>query len=155
VNPGFGRAAAPRGFTLLEVLMVVALIAIAAGAVSLALRDSTGQKLEEEAARLSALLESARARSRTLGQELRWQPATDSAAFHFTPVLEGVQLPSRWLDERTRAEVVGAPALILGPEPLIEPQQVLLRLDDQRLLLATDGMGPFVRQELPAAETRP
>ena len=53
-----------RGFTLIELMIVVALIAIAAGVVSLALRDPASTRLETEAARLSALLESARAESR-------------------------------------------------------------------------------------------
>ena len=51
----------------------------------------------------------------------------------------------------TAAQVIGARALILGPEPLIGEQRIVLRLDDQRLTLATDGIGPFlVGDGLPA-----
>jgi len=32
---------------------------------------------------------------------------------------------------------------VLGPEPLIGEQRILLRLDNQRLVLSTDGIGPF------------
>jgi general secretion pathway protein H len=32
----------------------------------------------------------------------------------------------------------------LGPEPLIGAQRIVLRLDEQTLTLATDGLGPFV-----------
>jgi prepilin-type N-terminal cleavage/methylation domain-containing protein len=46
------------GFTLIELMIVVALIAIATAVASLALRDPAAAKLENEAARLVALLES-------------------------------------------------------------------------------------------------
>ena len=59
VTPCPGRLGA-RGFTLIELMVVVALIAIAAGVVSLSLNDPADAHLEREAARLSALLEAAR-----------------------------------------------------------------------------------------------
>jgi general secretion pathway protein H len=45
-----------RGFTLIELMVVVAIIAIAAGVSSLALRDADAKALDQDAARLSALL---------------------------------------------------------------------------------------------------
>jgi general secretion pathway protein H len=39
--------------------------------------------------------------------------------------------------------VIGARAVRLGPEPLIGAQRIVLNLGDQRLVLATDGLGPF------------
>jgi general secretion pathway protein H len=131
------------GFTLLELLLVMALLAVAVGMVSLSLRDSSAQRLEEEGTRLAALLEGARARSRAMGRELRWQPLADAPGFQFQGLPQGQTMPSNWLDANTRAQVVGAPVLRLGPEPLIDAQQVLLTLGEQRLLLATDGLGPF------------
>ncbi|MBP6357465.1 MAG: prepilin-type N-terminal cleavage/methylation domain-containing protein, partial [Burkholderiaceae bacterium] len=44
------------GFTLLELLVVVAIIAIGTAGVSLALRDASASSLEREAQRLAALL---------------------------------------------------------------------------------------------------
>jgi general secretion pathway protein H len=52
-------------------------------------------------------------------------------------------MPTQWLDEQTHADIAGSAALRLGPEPLIGAQRVLLRLGEQRLALATDGLGPF------------
>jgi general secretion pathway protein H len=52
---------------LIELMLVVAIIAIATGVASLALRDPTAAKLEQEAVRLAALLESARAEARSSG----------------------------------------------------------------------------------------
>ena len=53
----------------------------------------------------------------------------------------------------TAAQVIGARAVILGPEPLIGEQRIVLRLDDHRLTLTTDGIGPFIVGDgIPAAQ---
>jgi len=143
------RRGSRRGFTLIELMIVVALIAVAAGVVSLALRDPSSTRLETEAQRLSTLLESARAESRASGLAVHWLPVRDSdeADFRFVRVAgkpgEAMSMPTHWLDPQIRAEVVGAAALQLGPEPIIGAQRVVLRLGHQRLMLATDGLGPF------------
>lgn len=127
--------------------MVVTLIAIASAVMSLSLRDPAGTQLEHEAARLVALLESARAESRSSGMPVRWEPGSaDSSTpgFKFVGVTNTADFPTRWLGDGVSAEIVGARALNLGPEPMIGPQRVVLRLEDQRLALATDGLGPFV-----------
>jgi general secretion pathway protein H len=139
-----------RGFTLLELLVVVALIAIATAVASLALRDPAAARLEQEAARLVALLESARAEARASGLAARWEPLSeqaDGSGFRFVGLPATDQLPTRWLDASTAAQVIGARAIVLGPEPLIGEQRILLRLDNQRLVLSTDGIGPFAVAE--------
>jgi len=140
------RAKRSRGFTLIELLLVVALIAIASGVASLALRDPAAARLEQEAARLVALLESARADARASGLTARWEPLSDQAdgsGFRFVGLPANQALPTHWLDPSTAAQVIGARAIVLGPEPLIGEQRILLRLDNQRLVLSTDGIGPF------------
>ncbi len=62
-----------RGLTLLELLVVLAIIGFAMAGVSLSLRDSSQTQIEREAQRLVALLEAARAQSRTSGIALIWQ----------------------------------------------------------------------------------
>jgi general secretion pathway protein H len=141
------RTGSVSGFTLIELLVVVALIAIASGLMSLSLRDPAGTQLENEAARLAALLESARAESRTSGMAVRWEPHSAESAspgFTFVGVTNTADFPSHWLGSGVSAEIVGSRAVVLGPEPLIAAQRIVLRLDDQRLALATDGLGPFV-----------
>ncbi len=140
---------ADRGFTLIELMLVVALIAVAAGVVSLALRDPSSVRLQTEAQRLSALLESARAESRATGLAVHWVPTGVDGDVHFRFLqVSGARStamarPTRWLDPQVRAEVMDAPLVQLGPEPLIGAQRIVLRLGDQRLELATDGLGPF------------
>jgi general secretion pathway protein H len=130
-----------RGFTLFELLIVVAIIAIATAGVSFALRDSQATLLEREALRLAALLESARAQSRSSGVPVRWY-ATEGG-FHFDGVPANA-LPEHWLSEST--QVRGSSTLQLGPEPIIGKQEVVLgstALPDRSLRIATDGLRPF------------
>lgn len=132
---------AARGFTLLELLVVVAIIAIASVGVGLSLRDSGESTLEREAARLAVLLDAARAQSRASGVPVRWR--ADARGFHFEG-LPTTALPSQWLDAGTG--VRGPAVLLLGPEPLIGPQQVLLgnsAAPERLLRVATDGLHPF------------
>jgi general secretion pathway protein H len=145
-GPARGAGAPARGFTLIELLVVVALIAIASTVTALALRDPSVTRLEREAARLAALLEGARAESRAAGIPVLWMPVRDGG-FRFVGLPRSVQLPTQWLGEGMSAEVLNtrgaAPAAVLGPEPLIGAQRIVLRLDSQSLMLATDGLGPF------------
>ena len=125
-------------------MVVVLIVAVATGMTALSLRDRSQSKLEEEGARLSALLETARTQSRIVGTEVRWAPLTQGG-FQFTglPSLAAKELPSRWLDSETTATIVGAPQLRLGPEPLLPAQRVVLHLGEREIAVGTDGLSPF------------
>ena len=130
-----------RGFTLLELLVVVAIIAIASAGVSFAIRDPQATQLEREAQRLSALLESARAQSRSSGVPVRWYPTESGFTFEGVP---NDSLPHNWLVETT--QVRGKGMLLLGPEPIIGKQEVVLvstALPGRSLRITTDGLRPF------------
>lgn len=140
-GPGLAGRACRSGFTLLELLVVVAIIAIASAGVSFALRDSAATQLEREAQRLAALLESARAQSRTSGRPVRWRAVAGGFRFDGLPA---DALPGQWLEPTT--EVRGTSQLQLGPEPIIGRQQVVLgssTLPGRSLQIATDGLRPF------------
>ncbi len=142
--PGSRPRRAAAGFTLLELMVVVLIVAIASGAVAVTLRDRSQNKLEEEGARLSALLETARTQSRIVGTDVRWAPLSDGGfKFIGLPSLATHELPTRWLDSDTTASVVGAPQLRLGPEPLLPAQRVVLHLGDRQIAVGTDGLAPF------------
>jgi general secretion pathway protein H len=142
--PGSSPGAIPRqaaGFTLLELLVVVSIVAVASAGVSFALRDATGAPLERDAQRLAALLESARAKSRLSGQPVRW--VATPGAFRFDG-LPPDSLPQKWLAADTRVRSGGQ--LLLGPEPIIGPQAVVLTSaehPERSLRVATDGLRPF------------
>ena len=142
------RRARTRGFTLLELLVVVSIMALATAGAALALRDSDQTQLERDAERLAALLESARAQSRATGVQVRWQTTPNGFRFDGLPLTS--TLPTQWLNPAT--VVRGPGTLVLGPEPLIGPQQVTLiqtTHPERALRVATDGLRPFAVQAAP------
>ena len=138
---GCGVAPTPLGFTLLELLLVVAIIAVASAGVSFALRDSGQTQLEREGLRLAALLESGRARSLSSGVPVRWRSTASGFVFDGLPA---GTLPEAWLAKDIAAP--GATSVLLGPEPIIGPQTVRLVSTSQpgrAVSVATDGVRPF------------
>jgi general secretion pathway protein H len=131
----------PLGFTLLELLLVVAIIAVASAGVSFALRDSGQTQLEREALRLAALLESGRSRSLTSGVPVRWRSTASGFVFDGLPAGD---LPEAWLSKEVATQ--GPASVLLGPEPIIGPQSVRLVSTSQpgrAISVATDGVRPF------------
>ena len=148
------RQPAAAGFTLLELMVVMLIVAIATAIVSVALRDAAQNKVEEEGARLAALLESARAQSRIAGAEVHWEPLHDgSFRFLGLPAPELALMPSHWLDADTDAEIVGIPQLLLGPEPILPAQRVIVRLGGHEVAVGSDGLAPFEVLQ-PGADTQ-
>jgi len=150
-----------HGLTLLELLVVLAIIGFAVAGVSLSLRDSTQTQLERDAQRLVAVLEAARAQSRTSGMALIWQatpegfvirPAlTANPASHATnPIATRTET---WLTASTQAVVsttTPANVVVLGPEPILTPTRITLRVAasphtkvSPALTIGTDGLRPF------------
>jgi general secretion pathway protein H len=146
-QPSHDRAAkrqrTQRGLTLLELLVVLTVAALATAAVSLSLRDPDQRALQREGERLAALLESGRSWSRNSGQVLRWTAGADGFAFEgHTPK----RAPEAWQTpgiEVQWTQVAQAQALVLGPEPIIAPQAITLRLRQQQLTLSSDGLRAF------------
>ena len=135
------------GFTLIELMAVIAIIAIASAVAALALRDPAATRLEHEGARLVALLEAARTEARGAGLSASWQPLVaenGASSFRFVGLPPSEESPTQWLTSGVTADIPGARAVLLGPEPLIGAQRIVLRLDQQTLTLSTDGLGPFV-----------
>jgi general secretion pathway protein H len=137
------------GFTLLELLVVLALVALVSVGIGFAMRDGTQTQLEREALRLTALFESARARSQVSGMPVRWRVTAQGFMFEGLPSSGRADddLPQAWLDADTTASADDA--VLLGPEPIIGRQSVTLASRSQptqRLRLATDGVRPFAVQ---------
>lgn len=143
-----------RGFTLLELLVVLTITAVATGGVSLALRDSGDTRLERESQRLAVLFESARAMSRATGVPIYWRPTSSGFVFEGAPPQS---LPGNWLAEGVAPRTLQR--IQLGPEPIIGPQAVdLVSLTtaegqgERSLTVTTDGIRPFTVQPTQAAQ---
>jgi general secretion pathway protein H len=144
-----------HGLTLLELLVVLAIIGFVVAGVSLSLRDSSQTQLEREAQRLVAVLEAARAQSRTSGVALVWQASPEG--FVIRPALASnpaqgnntaiTSAPSNaanpiaartenWLAVGTQAVTSRAATssnnasppnlVVLGPEPILAPSRITL-----------------------------
>jgi len=156
-----GMTGRQQGFTLLELMVVVTIVALASTGVTLALRDSDAQRLETEALRLAALLEAGRAQSRSQGSPVLWRPTAFGFEFIEPPgrgrpdarLETRVPRAREWLHTATQARILqptGTLSLVLGPEPLIAAQRLQLQLGERTLVLATDGLSPFAVVEAAA-----
>ncbi len=148
VSNRLARSARVGGFTLLELMVVVAIVAVAGGLAVVALRDSSDSQLEQEGQRLAALFDGARARSRATGVPISW--STSEKGFVFEPAIAGAN--NQWRQTGTRAQVLADGVLsngvkperiILGPEPLIGAQSVRVSLGERAIVVSTDGIRPF------------
>jgi len=155
---------ASAGFTLLELLLVLAIIAMATGGVAFSLRNLGQTQLEREAQRLIAMLESARARSRASGMPVVWRPTENGFEFIGLPEALPQAEPATgsgrewsprmgWLGEDV--SVRGAVALSLGPEPIIARQAIVLQQGDNQIRIATDGLRAFAMQSAAPVEGEP
>ena len=152
-----------RGLTLLELLVVLAIIALATAGVSLSLRDGRQTQIEREAQRLVAVLEATRAQSRTSGAVMTWQPNPQGFAIQTLPARPTLPpVAHTWLTANVQAQVqntlqaatdqpagqatgdvANAPVVVLGPEPIIPAARITLSLPPYSVTVGTDGLKPF------------
>jgi general secretion pathway protein H len=135
-----------RGFTLLELLVVLVIIGVAAGGIMLGLRDNQETTLYKQAEQLTAVMEIARAQSRARG--LAVELAVDEEGFM-------VKDPGMAIDEKKITpwqakgiSVSGSLPVHLGPEPILPAQTIVLSLGPHSLRVGTQGLKPFAIEEL-------
>lgn len=143
-NPPFSTNP-ERGFTLIELLVVMLIMALGAALASLSLTPSNKQHLNDEASRLIALLESAKAQARA--SSLNVTLGLSPNGFYFAGLSQNPLNPSfyPWLYPHTQAQLETGP-VILGPEALTPPAVIVLSdtADPQQVIaLASDGLRPF------------
>jgi len=132
------------GFTLIEILVVIALLGIAAAVVALSVSSSDARLVREEAARLAALFRIAQDEARVTGRAMVWE--ADVKGYRFRPLDEAAERD--WNDEilRERAwpfEVhsIEGSRILFGREPLLEPARLHLSTAGGEVRLALDALG--------------
>jgi general secretion pathway protein H len=128
------------GFTLLELLVVLTIIAIASAVVTLSLRDSSSTRLQSEAERLVAVLETARADARASNTALLWHADAKGFEVQTLPATGQARQTMVWLQAGTQA----APSdVLISPEPVQARTRLTLTLGAARLTLGTEGATAF------------
>ena len=145
-----------RGFTLIEILVVLVIVGVVLATVVVKVLPDDRQALQQETSRLALLLEHARDEAFVSGrsiawsaedgayafwrrdQERKWQPLTGNEVLrerHFpsSVILTGLTI--------NRVEVATSERLIFSPSGLNAPFEAVLVLHDQRLVLAGDNTG--------------
>lgn len=149
-----------RGFTLIEMLVVMMIIGIVTTVVALSTGRNQRSDLQEEAQRLAVMLESASDEAQVRSIPIAWQPVdggyvfSESTAGGRWRVLDDDPLkPYQW-----RAGVTGVAIrytgssqtirrLVFGNESMEAPVTIVLSAGESRLNVVGNGIGNFeVRQ---------
>lgn len=165
VRPATRTARTPRpigGFTLLEALLVLVIVAALVSLVSARVAPDARRGLREEATRLAAVLGHARDEAAVTGAPLAWQPGPNgyrfvrrdpdrvwrtvegNAALRARTFPVGVALAEVETTERTTN---ATPAIVISPAGASGPFRITLALDAHRVRVSSDGTGPPVVED--------
>jgi len=128
------RIDAQRGFTLLEVMVVLLILGIAMGTASVAaFGDSAQRTLHQDAERLAGLFMLAQTEARAAGGRIVWQ--ADAQGFAFTRVPRPLVLPARVAARSSlmRETRFGA-ASPLRPRPWLSSVPVAVSIEPEDVL---------------------
>jgi general secretion pathway protein H len=146
------RGRAVKGFTLLELLLVVTLIALTTAGVSLSLRDTAHTQLVQEGQRLAALMEAARAQARANGVPVVWKPQPRGFSFdgqYRDWAISGIVVHRMPVNSKQPPPV--ETEIWLPPEPLMPAQRLRLSVNGYEIWLGTNGVSPWRLLEGPDA----
>ncbi|NCZ28462.1 MAG: type II secretion system protein GspH [Betaproteobacteria bacterium] len=153
-----------RGFSLIEVLVVLVLLGIVMSFASLSLRGLQGRGLALEAERLGARIQVAQQEASLLAQPIRLE--LDDRGYRFYRnqlgrwlLIEGDDIlkPRAWdalTDWRNDPALIAerspneAFVLAIGAEPIAAPFTIVLLRDKQAVILQSDGLGPIRHRSL-------
>ena len=149
---------AMRGFTLVELMVVLAIIGIALGMVSFNAMPDAAQNLQAEARRIALLLQLARdeaiVRNRLVAfeadsdnyrflvrNETRWDPVTTDDLLRERPFKGG---PVKLSIDPPSAGAGTPMRITFGREPVDKPFVLTMAIGEARVAIRADGIGHFV-----------
>ena len=132
------------GYTLLELLVVLVILGIVAGAVSMSVAPSEQRRMTHEVERLAALFRLAHDETRVSGQPIAWRADTDGYQFEVDGSVRGSDVTGDPLRPRAwpfPVESVDAPVIVFGREPLLNPVRIQIAGAERVLNLRLDEFG--------------
>ena len=146
---------AARGFTLIEMLVVIVLAGIVVAMVTISAAPNPHRELRQQAEQLSQLFIAAQDEAFLTGRPVLWE--VDEQGFRFSirkdeswEVPANELLRSRpWSVPITRVTVEGdrSPRLLFTREVMSTPVKLILQRDATAVIVQADVLGRFVVQE--------
>ncbi|MHB2060165.1 type II secretion system minor pseudopilin GspH [Pseudomonas monsensis] len=139
-----------RGFTLIELMVVLVIIGIASAAISLSIKPDPLQLLRKDAERVAQLLQVAQAEARADGRPIAW--VSDAKGFRFSRRSDSgkgfehfnddAQLrPRPWQSPKVQVRVEPKQKVVLNAEWINPPLQLTLSDGANQLSVLRDGAG--------------
>lgn len=149
-----------RGFTLLEMLVVMVIIGIVTAVVALTPSRNPVTDLKDEAQRLATLLESAADEAQVRALPIAWQPVDGGYVFSeqsedggWHVLGDSLLKPYRWRTDVTGVAIRYSGSsktlvrLVFGDESISAPVTIVLSAGGRQLDVVSTGIGNFeVRQ---------
>lgn len=152
------RRAHTDGFTLIELMVVLVVLAVATSLITLSVSAATGHVLEGAAEQLASTLEAARWRAISTGRRIALETPAGQAPLWYEQLNDGTWRPRVAPAEFAQATGVTlqiaqannamAARAVLGPEPVGAAICVQLAHEGAAMAVISDGISPFaVRRE--------
>ena len=151
-----------RGFTLIEMMVVIAIAGIVAALATLQLTGNPRRELFEQSRHLAAQFEAAGDQAALRSKLVAWRPTPSGYGFEirdasrrWVPLHDAVLGDARWqvsvtgveIREFGRADPI--PRVVFGIEPLGLPVRVILHSTLGNILISGAGDGRFHAEQLP------
>lgn len=152
------RRSSQRGFTLLELLVVLVIAGILLGLASFNAMPSERQAMQNEAQRISLLLQLARDEAIVRNRPIAFELAPDGYRFlvrednEWRPIEKDESLRERQFSrapvafsiQPQAAQQEGRLRIVFGREPVDKPFLLTLAVNDVSVAVRADGIGHFV-----------